>query len=185
MGAELIGKNLGQIREADHSKTLDLVSQAILDGTGTPHLAYRTLSPEEQARFATSGSTEIEALTGGKVWAGEYYLLGDLAFIVHSNEAALGCLSFSLLNNGDALIVQVQGKKGKPFTPDRRRQLIDATVDFATRIGLNRLLLVTGGIVNGVKGVSNPRIERVYQEIATENGFDKHLDGIPYRNLQK
>ena len=173
---ELTRTMLGQIRENDHNKMLELVMHAV----GEDKLHYRTLTVEERDIFVVSGNEDAEPVIGGRIWAGEHYLLGNLAFV-----AKMGYLSFSLLSNGDALVMQVQGRKGKPFTPEKRTRLINAARSFASEVGVRHLLLVNGSIVNEVKGVVNPRIDKVYTSIAKENGFMQELNGIPYIDLRQ
>jgi len=68
---ELVATKLGQIRENDHNKTLELLAQAL----GRNDLHYRTLTAEERDRFVLSGGNDAEPVIGGKIWEGEHELL--------------------------------------------------------------------------------------------------------------
>src|SRR5579864_4900454 len=85
-------------------------------------------------------------------WGSDPILEGDYAMIAHGKKGEpVGYVSFNLLTTGDAYIIQVQGRKGSWFPPERRNALVQNTRQFLNNIHANRVFLVTGEILNATR----------------------------------
>ena len=114
-------------------------------------------------------------------WAEDQMLIGDYAIrSIGSDDEPLGSISFCLLNTGDAYVLQVQGIKGRSYTPEIRNQAFKTALNYFQKIGINRVFLNTGKLFNDVRIEPNQELVEIYAKIAKDLGFKDQIWYMPY-----
>ncbi len=154
-------------------------------------LAFSALSPTQEQDFLSLGTESFQPFTVANSWVAERPLLGDYAVRVVGHHGPVGYVSFSMLSNGDAFIMQVQGQKGKHFVPHRRQEAVNLCLDFLQNNGVERVFLMTGEIRAAALQEQSrtpelvERLGGVYEAVAKDHHFDQTLYGLPYKVLSK
>lgn len=153
-------------------------------GQDVKDINFRSLTPDEQEKFAnSSNSHEIQPYVVGDKWATEHYVLGDYALRSIRGQFVVGYLGFCVLNSGDALITEVIGMKGQPFTKERSSALIETALNFLKSIAMERAFIVNGKILNDLKEKPRESLNDVYEKLAKDNGFDQEIWWLKYVKL--
>lgn len=175
----------GPVREAERKYVLGEVAWRRAERIQSlGDIRFRGMTTEEQDIFTEMGTERIECYPVKDRWYKEKFLIGDYAMRVSGKDGKpLGHLSFGLISNGDAVIMQVHGVKGENFNQKQRNVLVQKALEFFGTIETRRVFLITGKIINNMRKTPDPLFENVYKGIAQDNGFINDLFGLPFIDM--
>lgn len=174
------------IRELERNKVLEEVAWR---RAGTDHpinsVKFERMSPSKEKEFVSLSDEKICCYpVTDENWASEQVLSGDYALKSMGKDTLPdGYLTFGITTTGDAIIMQVQGKKDRRFTPKKRNRLVQTTLNILKDFHIKRVFLINGQTINAMRREPNPDLSKRYADIAEDNGFNQEMWGLPYVDL--
>ena len=173
------------IRNKERQYFLDELAWRICDkGQKIADIKYRRMSTSELRILAKHDHTKhriIEVVN----WADDQVIFGDYAIQSMGKDGhSKGVISFCLTNTQDAFIIQVQGKKGKWYGSEVKIDAIKTALVFLKELGIKRVFLINGDLINNVRKEPQPQLIETYKNIAANSKFKENIWGLPYINLE-
>jgi hypothetical protein len=174
------------IRESERKKFVSEIAwRRASKDESIDNFKFTKMSPVDEEKFIRLSNHEVQCYpVDDSNWCSEQVLIGDYALkSIGTDGKPEGYLTFGIVNNGDAFIIQVQGKPGRRFTPEKQNLLVQTTLEFLKEIQINRVFLINGDIINSQRKEPNPDLPKRYSDIARNNNFNQNMWKLPYIDL--
>jgi hypothetical protein len=119
------------IRDKERAHLLNQISWRI---PGNP--SWSTLTDTEELSLTRPADEHVQFFKVTDEWYTRHFLIGSYAGeISDSKKKPVGYISFDKLENGEFVILQVQGIQDQNFDRESQMSLIESTINALKRIG--------------------------------------------------